>query len=91
LAKSTNYEAPRYAAFSTLPSLYPSSLFPVPKLTENLDSDYSHPEDGGDVLLRNVCSNKQPHCVFMPQKTAFLIVTAVKTPNLTAIFSSSIC
>jgi hypothetical protein len=24
LAKSTNYEAPRYAAFSTLPSLYPS-------------------------------------------------------------------
>jgi hypothetical protein len=24
LAKSTNYEAPRYAAFSTLPSLHPS-------------------------------------------------------------------
>jgi uncharacterized iron-regulated protein len=33
LAKSTNYEAPRYAAFSTLQSLYPSKIW---KLSENV-------------------------------------------------------
>jgi hypothetical protein len=35
--KSTNYEAPRYAAFSTLPSLYPSLVqFQAHYFSENL-------------------------------------------------------
>jgi hypothetical protein len=41
-----------------------------------------HPEDGGDMFLRNVGSYKEQHGVFIPQKTAFFIVTAVKTSHL---------
>jgi hypothetical protein len=37
-----------------------------------------YPEDGGDTFLRNVGS----HEIATSQKTAFFIVTAVKTSNL---------
>jgi hypothetical protein len=41
-----------------------------------------HPEDGGDTILRNVGSYKEPHGV-ISQKMIIIIVTAVETSNLT--------
>jgi hypothetical protein len=41
----------------------------------------SPPDDGGDMFLRNVASIKTRGAI--SQKTAFFIVTAMKTSNLT--------
>jgi hypothetical protein len=40
---------------------------------------FFYPEDGGDTFLQNVGFHK----IYTSQKTAFFIVTAVKTSNLT--------
>jgi hypothetical protein len=45
------------------------------------DRRYCRPDDGGAKILRNVGSYKS-HTALTSQKTAFFIVTAVKTSNL---------
>jgi hypothetical protein len=44
--------------------------------------DSCQPDDGGATFLGNVTSYKS-HMALTSQKTAFFIVTAVKTSNLT--------
>jgi hypothetical protein len=47
---------------------------------ENI-TDSFHPENCGDVFLRNICSYKRDDVTF--HRTVFFIVTAVKSSNLT--------
>jgi hypothetical protein len=76
-----------FSEWKTLRLSYPS-VFEVILAANEGDTRVTHSEDGSDIFLRNVCSLKNHTTVIVYQKTAFFIVTAMKTPSLT-LFSST--